>query len=78
MAREIETGFGAGVYTPTAGELASVEHGLRDVADGKFATDAQVEAVFAKLSKRAATICRGIENITFRSVTLTLLREAGI
>jgi len=48
MAREIEMELGAGLYQPTPEELAGIERGLRDVADGKFATDAQVEAVFAK------------------------------
>lgn len=48
MAREIEAELGAGVYKPTPEELSGIERGLRDVADGKFATDEQVEAVFAK------------------------------
>lgn len=35
-------------YVPTASEREGVERGLRDAADGKFATDEQVKAVFAK------------------------------
>ena len=48
MAQEIEAELGAGLYRPTPAELAGIERGLRDAADGKFATDDQVEAVFAK------------------------------
>ena len=48
MAREIEAELGGGIYKPTPDEFAGIERGLRDVADGKFATDEQVEAVFAK------------------------------
>ncbi len=48
MAREIEAELGGSLYKPTPEELAGIERGLRDVADGKFATDEQVEAVFAK------------------------------
>jgi len=48
MAREIEAEFGAGLYKPTSAELAGIERGQRDAADGKFATDEQVEAVFVK------------------------------
>lgn len=48
MAREIEAELGAGTYAPTPEELAGIERGLRDVAEGRFATPEQVEAVFAK------------------------------
>lgn len=48
MAREIEAELGAGSYKPTPEELAGIRRGLNDVAAGKFATDEQVEAVFAK------------------------------
>ncbi len=40
--------FGANLYKPTPAELAGIERGIRDAADGKFATDEQVKAVFAK------------------------------
>ena len=36
------------VYHPTPEELAGIDRGLRAAAKGDFATDAQVEAVFAK------------------------------
>ncbi|HEY5238731.1 MAG TPA: hypothetical protein VIJ62_10160 [Rhizomicrobium sp.] len=36
------------VYRPTPEELAGIDRGLRAAAKGDFATDAQVEAVFAK------------------------------
>jgi hypothetical protein len=35
-------------YEPTPEELAGIDRGLRAAADGRFATDQQVEAVFAK------------------------------
>ena len=35
-------------YQATDDELAAIDRGLRDVAEGRFATDAEVEAVFAK------------------------------
>ena len=38
----------AGPYQATDEELAAIDRGLRDVAEGRFATDAEVEAVFAK------------------------------
>lgn len=37
-----------GVYQPTPEELAGIDRGLRAAAEGRFATDQQVEAVFAK------------------------------
>jgi predicted transcriptional regulator len=40
--------FGLDAYVATPSELAGIERGLRDAAEGKFATDDQVEAVFAK------------------------------
>jgi predicted transcriptional regulator len=48
MAQEIEAELGAGLYRPSPTELAGIERGLCDAADGKFATDEQVEAVLAK------------------------------
>ena len=35
-------------YQATDDELAAIDRGLRDAAEGRFATDAEVEAVFAK------------------------------
>ena len=48
LAREIEAEVNAGAYTATPEELAGIDRGLRDSAEGRFATDEQVEAVFAK------------------------------
>lgn len=49
IARDIEDSLGKGEYEPTPGELAGIDRGLRDAADRRFATDAQVEAALAKL-----------------------------
>lgn len=51
LAREIEAEVNAGAYYPTPEELAGIDRGLRDSAEGRFATDGEVEAVFAKHRK---------------------------
>lgn len=48
VASEIEAELSAGTYHPTANELRAVDRGLREAAEGKFVSDADVEAVFAK------------------------------
>jgi predicted transcriptional regulator len=48
IAREIEAEVNAGPYHATPAELAGIDRGLRDSAEGKFAGAEQVEAVFAK------------------------------
>jgi predicted transcriptional regulator len=48
FALDLDAGFKAGDYEPTAEELAGIERGLRDAAEGRFATPQQVETVFAK------------------------------
>jgi hypothetical protein len=48
-ALELDAGFKGGEYEPTPEELAGIDRGLRAAAEGRFAGDAQVEAVFAKL-----------------------------
>jgi predicted transcriptional regulator len=35
-------------YRATDEELAAIDRGLRDAAEGRFATDEEVEATFAK------------------------------
>jgi predicted transcriptional regulator len=40
------------VYEPTDTELQGIDRGLRDVAEGRFATDADIEAAFAKFRRR--------------------------
>jgi predicted transcriptional regulator len=48
VAGEIEAELRSDAYRATPEELAGIYRGLRDSADGKFATDEEVEAVFAK------------------------------
>lgn len=47
-AEEIEAGLSAGTYHPTEAELAGIDRGLADARAGRFATDEQVAAVFAR------------------------------
>jgi hypothetical protein len=48
FALELDAEFKDGEYEPTPEELAGIDRGLRAAAEGRFATDQQVEAVFAK------------------------------
>ncbi|HTQ12936.1 MAG TPA: hypothetical protein VMH86_03595 [Rhizomicrobium sp.] len=48
VALQIEAELGQGDYHATPEELAGVDRGLRDSADGKFASAAEVEATLAK------------------------------
>jgi predicted transcriptional regulator len=48
FALELDAGFKDGEYEPTPDELAGIDRGLRAAAEGRFATDQQVDAVFAK------------------------------
>jgi hypothetical protein len=48
FAHELDAGFKDGEYQPTPDELAGIDRGLRAAAEGRFATDQQVEAAFAK------------------------------
>jgi predicted transcriptional regulator len=45
---DLDAGFKDGDYEPTAEELAGIERGLRDAAEGRFATPQQVEAAFTR------------------------------
>jgi predicted transcriptional regulator len=49
FAIELDAGFKGGEYEPTSEELAGIDRGLRDAAEGRFASDRQVETVLAKL-----------------------------
>jgi predicted transcriptional regulator len=49
FALELDAGFRAGEYEPTSEELAGIDRGWRDAAEGRFASDHQVETVLAKL-----------------------------
>jgi hypothetical protein len=48
IAREMETGLLGGTYHASAKEFAGIDRGLRAAREGKFATEEDVEAVFAK------------------------------
>jgi hypothetical protein len=56
FALELDAGLKDGEYQPTAEELAGIDRGLR-AAEGRFASDQQVEAAFAKF--RGAGQCNG-------------------
>jgi predicted transcriptional regulator len=51
IARDIEENLNRGDYEPTEPELAGIDRGLREAAEGRFATDAEVAAAFAKLRR---------------------------
>jgi len=48
LALEIEAELKAGYYRTTPDELLGIDRGLHDADEGKFASEEQVEAVFAK------------------------------
>jgi predicted transcriptional regulator len=48
LARDIEVELSSGSYRATKAELAGIDRGLRDAADGKFATEQEIEATFSK------------------------------
>jgi hypothetical protein len=48
FARELDAGVSGHDYQPTPDELAGIDRGLRDAEAGRFASDEQVEAAFAK------------------------------
>ena len=48
VASEIEAELSGADYRATSSELRGVDRGLRDLADGKFATEAEVDSIFAK------------------------------
>jgi predicted transcriptional regulator len=45
---EDQAALADGEYQPTDAELASIERGLADARAGRFATDEEVAAVFAR------------------------------
>jgi hypothetical protein len=47
-ARELEAGVKGDVYQPTPEELAGIDRGLQDANAGRFASEADVDAAFAK------------------------------
>lgn len=46
LAAELEAELTRGPYRPTADELEGIDRGLRDAAEGRFAHEDDVEAVF--------------------------------
>jgi hypothetical protein len=52
FALELDAGFKDGEYEPTPEELAGIDRGLRAAAEGRFADDQEVDAVFAKFRGR--------------------------
>jgi predicted transcriptional regulator len=51
LAREIEAELAGGTYRASAAEMQGIERGLRDAAEGRFVSEADVEATFAKYRK---------------------------
>jgi predicted transcriptional regulator len=50
-ALDIERELQGDTYTATPEEIAAIERGLKEAEQGLFATDAEVEAVFAKFRR---------------------------
>jgi hypothetical protein len=48
IAREIDAGLTGGVYRATQDELEGIDRGLKDAGDERFATNRNVEGIFAK------------------------------
>jgi len=48
VAAEIEAELNSATYEPSLAELDGIDRGLRDSAEGKFASQEQINAVFAK------------------------------
>jgi predicted transcriptional regulator len=52
IALDIDAALKDVVYEPTDAELKGIDRGLRDAAAGRFATEVEVEATFAKFRRR--------------------------
>ena len=52
FALELDAGLKDGEYQPTPEELAGIDRGLRAAAEGRFASEQEVEAAFAKFRAR--------------------------
>ena len=48
IAREMEVALRGGLYHASAEELAGIDRGLKAADEGRFASEADVERVFAK------------------------------
>lgn len=51
IAFEMDVGLVDGTYHATADELTAIDEGLRAAAEGRFATDHEVAATFAKFRR---------------------------
>lgn len=52
IALELDAGLSGGEYQPTPDEPAGIDRGLRAADAGRFASDEDVEATFAKFRPR--------------------------
>ncbi len=52
LALEIDAGVAGGEYQPSDQELAGINRGLRAANEGRFASEEDVEAAFAKFHAR--------------------------
>jgi hypothetical protein len=52
LALELDAGLKDGEYQPPPEELAGIDRGLRAATEGRFASEAAVEAAFAKFRGR--------------------------
>ncbi|MBV9460995.1 MAG: hypothetical protein JO141_26290 [Bradyrhizobium sp.] len=52
FALELDASLKDGEYQPTPEELAGIDRGLRAAAEGRFASEQEVEAAFAKFRTR--------------------------
>jgi len=52
IAFDIDAGLKDVVYEPTAEEIEGIDRGMREAAQGRFASGEEVEAAFAKFRRR--------------------------
>jgi predicted transcriptional regulator len=52
IALDMDAGLKNVLYEPSDEELAGIDRGLRDAAEGRFASETEVEAAFAKFRRR--------------------------
>jgi predicted transcriptional regulator len=52
IALDMDAGLKNVLYEPSDEELAGIDRGLRDAAEGRFASETEVEAAFAKFHRR--------------------------
>jgi predicted transcriptional regulator len=52
IALDMDAGLTDTSYEPSGKELAGIDRGLRDAAEGRVASETEVEAAFAKFRRR--------------------------